>query len=92
MEEASNILARDREFCSIFCLENPGHTFEDKENLLGRAKRKKDLVQKLDTLNKEKNDIENQIRSLIAKKEFNAFDISKIEKEIKMIDKEDLTE
>lgn len=88
LEEVSNILARDRKFCSIFCLENPGHTFEDKENLLGRAKRKKDLVQKLDALNKEKINIENQIRGLIAKKEFNASDISKIEKEIKKIDGE----
>lgn len=88
LEEASNILARNRQFCNIYCSENPGHSLEDKENLLGRVERKRDLVQKLDTLNKEKIDIENQIKDLIAKKEFNTLDISKIEKEIKRIDEE----
>ena len=88
LEEASDIFARQRGYCDIYCLENPGHSLKDKENFLGRVERKKDLVQKLDALNKEKIDIENQIKGLIAKKEFNTLDISKIEKEIKRIDEE----
>ncbi len=85
LDKVSYALAKNTRYCNIFCLEDPGHSFMDKQALLSVARKKKDLVKELEKLHSRKSEIDFNMEKETKEKELIIFKIDKIEKELKEI-------
>lgn len=87
LDKVSNALAKNRRYCNIFCLVDPGHSYVDKQTLLSIARKKEDMIKELDKLNSRKSEIELNMEKETKERELIIFKIDKIEKELKEIGK-----
>lgn len=85
LDKVTNALARDTRYCNIFCYENPGHSYEDKQTLLSIAHKKEDLIKELDKFNSKKSMIELNMEKETKERESIICKIDKIKKELKKI-------
>ena len=85
LDKVTNVLAENKRCCSIFCLEDPGHSYEDKQTLLSIARKKEDLIEDLKKLNLLKDGVEDVIRRKNNEKEDLIRKIALAEKGLKQI-------
>lgn len=85
LDKVTNALAKNTRYCNIYCLEDPGHSYLDKQTLLSVARKKEDLVKELEKLNLMKDNVEDKIKSNNREREELIRKIDLAEKTLKQI-------
>ena len=85
LDKVTNALAKNTRYCDIFCLENPGHSYTEKQILLSVAAKKEDLIKELEKLNNLKNSVEDSIRRNNREREELIYKIDLAEKNLKQM-------